>query len=624
MAVATFAWANAYEFVSVKADAPVENAGSRAETLDLRFCDVIDTWSTVGAVDEIKCYIYVPAEVATKYAGNQITSIVFNAYVTSGTFLNGSVFVSEDINGTALAEKTIKVTRGSNNNVGKFLNDPYTIKEGVGFYIGYKVQKPVYDTQSRVADYPIGFDCGPQNQYAGYVEYTTGTTKKTLSIADSGNNNNLFIYATTTGDVTEVNNVFATGGVTFGNFTLPVCASGDTEALLPVFNCGTNAITSVDYEYSVNGGADTQVSQEVNLAGQTNGYVGLPVNLPAIRGSVELNVKKINGLDYETSSASNFIAVAEGFDHERRFVVEEFTGTWCGYCPRGIVAFEKMEAAYPDKFVGIAVHDGDAMKTSTYSALVNKYCTGYPGSIINRDPIYAPDPSYDNLDAAMRAFDESKAAVAPYITSLEFTESKDSAVVESMVKFGFNDKLANYKVAFVVLEDSVLGRQTNYYSGGSLGKLDGWESMGSTVTWHYKHVARNIYSVWGLDDLLPNEVEVGQECEFTYRLSMKGVKAVNIKNAHVVMLVLDGVSGTILNACKVGADGDWMTGIGSVAAEKAAANVYGADGAIVVDGEYSNVQVYTISGQQVGRTSGLAAGIYVVTVDGVAHKVSVN
>ena len=35
---------------------------------------------------------------------------------------------------------------------------------------------------------------------------------------------------------------------------------------------------------------------------------------------------------------------------KQRFVVEEGTGTWCGWCPRGIVAFRHMAEKYPETF----------------------------------------------------------------------------------------------------------------------------------------------------------------------------------------------------------------------------------------------------------------------------------
>ena len=41
----------------------------------------------------------------------------------------------------------------------------------------------------------------------------------------------------------------------------------------------------------------------------------------------------------------------------RRSVVEEFTGTWCGHCPRGIVGMERLSEDFGDRFIGIASVD---------------------------------------------------------------------------------------------------------------------------------------------------------------------------------------------------------------------------------------------------------------------------
>lgn len=52
--------------------------------------------------------------------------------------------------------------------------------------------------------------------------------------------------------------------------------------------------------------------------------------------------------------------------------------------------------------------------------------------------------------------------------------------------------------------------------------------------------------------------------------------------------------------------------------------VYGADGEIVIVGEYANAQAYTLQGMAVNRLTDLAAGIYIVRVDGKAFKVAVK
>ena len=52
-------------------------------------------------------------------------------------------------------------------------------------------------------------------------------------------------------------------------------------------------------------------------------------------------------------------------------------------------------------------------------------------------------------------------------------------------------------------------------------------------------------------------------------------------------------------------------------------NVYGANGEIIIEGEYENVSVYSITGQQYSTLS-VPAGVYVVTVDGNTSKVLVK
>ena len=44
-----------------------------------------------------------------------------------------------------------------------------------------------------------------------------------------------------------------------------------------------------------------------------------------------------------------------------RPLLEEFTGLWCSFCPRGYVAMETLKEEYPNNFIGLAYHNNDAM-----------------------------------------------------------------------------------------------------------------------------------------------------------------------------------------------------------------------------------------------------------------------
>jgi hypothetical protein len=67
---------------------------------------------------------------------------------------------------------------------------------------------------------------------------------------------------------------------------------------------------------------------------------------------------------------------------EKNVVIEEGTGTWCGWCPRGAVAMEYMYDTYPTRFIGVAVHNADPMTVTEYDDGAN--LSGFPGCNVDR------------------------------------------------------------------------------------------------------------------------------------------------------------------------------------------------------------------------------------------------
>ncbi|MCM1318946.1 MAG: hypothetical protein NC217_01020 [Muribaculaceae bacterium] len=64
-----------------------------------------------------------------------------------------------------------------------------------------------------------------------------------------------------------------------------------------------------------------------------------------------------------------------------RPLLEEFTGLWCSFCPRGYVAMETLKEDYPDNFIGLAYHNNDAMSNSAFKPFTPKE---YPEIHVNR------------------------------------------------------------------------------------------------------------------------------------------------------------------------------------------------------------------------------------------------
>ncbi|MBN1447177.1 MAG: Omp28-related outer membrane protein [Bacteroidetes bacterium] len=75
----------------------------------------------------------------------------------------------------------------------------------------------------------------------------------------------------------------------------------------------------------------------------------------------------------------------EDVDTEPFVLVEQYTGTWCPWCPYGTEVLEQVTAAYGNKMHRAAWHYGDPMQITEYS-LIGKYLgvSSYPSASINR------------------------------------------------------------------------------------------------------------------------------------------------------------------------------------------------------------------------------------------------
>ena len=82
---------------------------------------------------------------------------------------------------------------------------------------------------------------------------------------------------------------------------------------------------------------------------------------------------------------------------QRRVLMEEYTGTWCSNCPRGIASIEHLQKKYGDRFIAVAIHQDsyDPMKTKLYAS-----GNGYPSCQLNRsincDPFFGTDWDYSD------------------------------------------------------------------------------------------------------------------------------------------------------------------------------------------------------------------------------------
>lgn len=228
-------------------------------------------------------------------------------------------------------------------------------------------------------------------------------------------------------------------------------------------------------------------------------------------------------------------------------VIEEATGTWCGWCVHGLVAMNQLEEKYPDTFIGFAVHGDDAYATDSYAPFLQRI-SGYPYALINRSFSCGTKP--DEMLTAYEAFAAlGDAEGEAKIVDAHYTDSKYSAVeVTVETRFAKAHTKDDYRLAFVVVEDSIRDRQANYYSGGDHGEMGGFEALGDNPYVYLRHVVRLIDPYDGIPGSVPTQISAGKTYTYTHTITMPKVKM--RRRVSIVVLLLRDQGVSIVNASR--------------------------------------------------------------------------
>ena len=182
----------------------------------------------------------------------------------------------------------------------------------------------------------------------------------------------------------------------------------------------------------------------------------LPVKLVGRNHTITINVAEIDGKpDAVPANSCGEVSftIKPTTYFPRKIVMEEATGTWCGWCPRGMVTIEQMNQKYPDNFIAIAIHGGDEMVPDEsyfpFHDMVNETVDEVPSALINRK---------DWIDLSPLEFDiaDVKDKGEAMVTSQAKCISAKDVEIETETVFGFSDNgLTEFRLAYVVTEDNV-------------------------------------------------------------------------------------------------------------------------------------------------------------------------
>lgn len=445
------------------------------------------------------------------------------------------------------------------------LDSPYVLTEE-GIYVGYSLTVPSVPkdkvlTAMQKNPLMVSRSSNPESLYLraskDFLKWVAYNEKLGASA---------MIYVSIEGDFPEysvgINDLSGTYSKVEEDFCLKA-------ALL---NVGVAPVSKIGYSYSI-GGKDFENTLELDSPILTDfvnpTVVEFPIQAVSELGEYSLDLK-ITSLDgnenLNTATAASAMVTVLPYVPVHRPMLEEFTGTWCGWCPRGFWALETLNELYGDRVVLAAYHDGDVMQAAAFPIDVQ----GYPSATLNRNGS-DEDPYYGKGNNGFAMKDQIVASMAtdvPAAIEVEAAwadEAKTSINVKAESTFFVNKANAGYKVGYLLVNNGLSGEgsewiQTNYfannsdYIGTDLEVLTTWPSKVPGLV--FNDVVVDVSGMKGVEGSVPDEVTFNTPYATDFSFDIAGNSVIQDKDKLYVAAFIINPDGSILNANKVKVSGD--------------------------------------------------------------------
>ena len=353
-----------------------------------------------------------------------------------------------------------------------------------------------------------------------------------------------------------------------GQVSVPVTLAGE----------GIDPINSIDYTVTT-GGSTTQHHLELTtpITYMMTADVLVPLSADASLGERDkvITLTKVNGQANECttenmSATGKLVTVAK--KPKVVPVLEEATGTWCGWCARGIPALTLLNKIYMDNVITIAVHSGDPMALDDYQLNTS----GYPSCQINRgdflDPYYGSGSQSFGISSEVEAVQRGYVPAGIEVEASWADESQQHINVTTTTTFVDNVAGANYRIGYVLTQDGMTGDtpewyQSNYYAGSSINDLNlvnltSGQSKITNAVYNYVPVA--VYEPFnGIEGSVPATIVKDAPMQHNFVMDISAnTRIQDKKKLAVIALLIDNNTNKIVNAAKYKFDKDSDNGSG--------------------------------------------------------------
>lgn len=410
----------------------------------------------------------------------------------------------------------------------------------------------------------ITVDSDPIN---GWCEHKVSLAKyagKRVSLA--------FVNQTYNGELLAVDDIVISGGKGAYEFTTNlapyVCGQQQFTPQLTFTNLSDKDIRGFvvrvrDIDPLSSKGRDIRVDE--TIASHASKTVDIQSEMSVVYGDTLKQWVNVE-VDGVQSDAVTTSTVFLSFEPRQHIVIEEGTGNWCGWCPKGIYAIQVLLEKYGNTVLPICVHSDDVMEVEGYISDEGvRFPLGYPSGRINRK--YESEPLAEVHEGRKSIFTTLHGGFETWVLKeLECKPMAEVTVVAqlldktinltSQTTFCMPQQGTDLRMAYIITEDwknSGLA-QKNYLAGNSDYETIGdFSSQPSAIkNFDFEFVARGAAqkAFGGIKGAIPSDVEVDKV--YTHTTSMSIPAAVSdIQNCDVTAMLIDHKTGHIVNAARV-------------------------------------------------------------------------
>ena len=502
---------------------------------------------------DLAMFVYDPSLKGMKVKGLRISAPATGIAQYNGWLSNSLALEMKDGVKVAKSDIASNVGNVADGHAEVLFDEPYEIGEN-GFFAGYTIPVTVEERPMMITSDDMG---------GGFWLHTTAAYRDWVDMSSMGSP---CIELILEGQEVNAATIIVPAN-TYAKKNEPIYVNAK------IYNHGRASLSSFSYTYEING-----VTKEASLkTGISADHWGrsrdlmLELDPIAEAGIYPLTVtvtRANNGSNKDVEPTHTGMVNIMDMVPVHRVLVEEYTGTWCGWCTRGLVAMQKLAEIFGDNFIGVAYHNGDPMEIMTeYPSNVQ----GFPGAFVERYHDVDPYYGYEFYGFGMKDLVElvmGQLAVVDLNVKAEWADD-DKTEIKAKVESNFvmNAPGSDYGIEVMLVEDDMYGPagtdwdQHNYYAtmGDQYGDdpdLGPLCNLPSTIEgYHFNDVLVATSGV--IDESLPESIIANTTNNYEYTFNVDYVYNTSFEpliqdkdKLHVVAIVVEKATGKVLNAAK--------------------------------------------------------------------------